>query len=454
MAYNPQNPNWQATMANSSPVVLASNQSAIPITDNSGSLTVDNAWTFAVQSAQSGSWNVWVNNASWASAVNIQDWGNSITVDWAVTANIGTTNGIALDATLTGWTTKAIVRWGAKGTTTASDVTSTAEWANNQALDVQIYHGGTAKDPTQIRSLASWTDSVTTVPSGTQIVSGTVSLWTWVNTIGAISNTAFTANAWTNLNTSALALETWGNLATVKTNTDNLNLAIGSTTTGQKGNLAMWATTTAAPTYTTWQSNPLSLTTTWALRVDNSWVTQPISGNLTTVSTVTNLSQLWGTAISMNTGVRDAWTQRVTIATNDVVPVTDNAGSLTVDAPVGTPVFVRLSDGATAISTLPVSIAATVTTKETRSATPSQTSPSVTTASTSILASNANRLGATIYNDAGSTCFVKLGATASATSYSVQVAVGGYYEVPFQYTWAIDGIVSSGTATLRVTELT
>lgn len=38
-------------------------------------------------------------------------------------------------------------------------------------------------------------------------------------------------------------------------------------------------------------------------------------------------------------------------------PVTDNAGSLTVDAPVGTPVFVRLSDGSSAIATLPVSLA-------------------------------------------------------------------------------------------------
>jgi hypothetical protein len=35
-------------------------------------------------------------------------------------------------------------------------------------------------------------------------------------------------------------------------------------------------------------------------------------------------------------------------------PVSDNAGSLTVDAPVATPVFVRLSDGAAAISALPV----------------------------------------------------------------------------------------------------
>jgi hypothetical protein len=52
---------------------------------------------------------------------------------------------------------------------------------------------------------------------------------------------------------------------------------------------------------------------------------------VTTVSTVTNLAQQGGVAISLNTGVRDTGTQRVTIATNDVVPVTDNSGSLTVD---------------------------------------------------------------------------------------------------------------------------
>lgn len=64
-----------------------------------------------------------------------------------------------------------------------------------------------------------------------------------------------------------------------------------------------------------------------------------------TVATVTNLAQMSGVAISLNTGVRDTGTQRVTIATNDVVPVTDNAGSLTVDAPVGTPVNAQISDG-------------------------------------------------------------------------------------------------------------
>lgn len=45
----------QTTMSASLPVALASNQSALPITDNSGSLTVDNGGTFAVQATVAAS---------------------------------------------------------------------------------------------------------------------------------------------------------------------------------------------------------------------------------------------------------------------------------------------------------------------------------------------------------------------------------------------------------------
>lgn len=62
---------------------------------------------------------------------------------------------LALDSTLTGGAAKTIARGGAKGITTAADVTSTAQGSDHQALDVQIYHGGTAKDPTQIRALTA-----------------------------------------------------------------------------------------------------------------------------------------------------------------------------------------------------------------------------------------------------------------------------------------------------------
>jgi plasmid maintenance system antidote protein VapI len=65
-----------------------------------------------------------------------------------------------------------------------------------------------------------------------------------------------------------------------------------------------------------------------------------------------NQAQVAGTAVSVNSGAKDAGTQRVILASDQtVVPVSDNAGSLTVDAPVGTPVFTRLSDGTAALTT-------------------------------------------------------------------------------------------------------
>lgn len=56
-----------------------------------------------------------------------------------------------------------------------------------------------------------------------------------------------------------------------------LQVAQGSTTSGQKGALGLGAVTTTAPTYTTAQTSPLSLTTAGALRTDASATTQPIS---------------------------------------------------------------------------------------------------------------------------------------------------------------------------------
>lgn len=133
MAYNPSNPNGQATMANSEPVVIASDQSAVPVSDNGGSITVDGTVTVTQSTAanlkvdlsgtganttaikvdgsaatqpvsgqlevtKAGLWtldsnsgvdigDVTINNAAGASAVNIQDGGNSITVDGSVSVS-------------------------------------------------------------------------------------------------------------------------------------------------------------------------------------------------------------------------------------------------------------------------------------------------------------------------------------------------------------------------------
>ncbi len=66
-----------------------------------------------------------------------------------------------------------------------------------------------------------------------------------------------------------------------------------------------------------------------------------------------SLVEVIGTAGSAAAGVHTIQG----VASMTPVQVGDNSGSLTVDAPVGTPVFVRLSDGSAAITTLPVSLA-------------------------------------------------------------------------------------------------
>lgn len=87
----------QATMANSSPVVLSSNHSNIPVSLQTALVT--------------GTATIGAVTAPGAAA-------------------------LALDATLTGGTQKAINRGGAKGSTTAADITSTSIDTNHQGIDI------------------------------------------------------------------------------------------------------------------------------------------------------------------------------------------------------------------------------------------------------------------------------------------------------------------------------
>lgn len=72
-----------------------------------------------------------------------------------------------------------------------------------------------------------------------------------------------------------------------------------------------------------------------------------------------------------------------------------------------------------------------------------------------LLAANQNRKLVTIFNDSTAVLYVKFGATASTTSYTVQIGVGQYFEAPAPvYTGVIDGIWASdpGTGAARITE--
>jgi hypothetical protein len=75
--------------------------------------------------------------------------------------------------------------------------------------------------------------------------------------------------------------------------------------------------------------------------------------------------------------------------------------------------------------------------------------------STQVVAANAARKGLLLVNDDANVCYVKYGTAASATSYTVALVTGAYWEMPRPtYTGIIHAIwAGDGAGSLRVTEL-
>jgi hypothetical protein len=69
------------------------------------------------------------------------------------------------------------------------------------------------------------------------------------------------------------------------------------------------------------------------------------------------------------------------------------------------------------------------------------------------LVANADRRGALIFNESTAVCYVKFGATASATSYTIAIAPSAYYEVPAWYSGQIDAVWASANGAAQVTEI-
>jgi hypothetical protein len=142
-----------------------------------------------------------------------------------------------------------------------------------------------------------------------------------------------------------------------------------------------------------------------------------------------NLTKVAGTAVDTSTGNASAGTQRVVLATNQpVVPISDNAGSLTVDAPVATPVFVRLSSGSAAVDTIPVS----------GPLTSAQTLTAVTTVGTVSTLTNQSQMG-------GQAIAMGSGARSAGTQ-RVTIATDDVVPASQSGTWNITNV--SGTVSL------
>lgn len=115
------------------------------------------------------------------------------------------------------------------------------------------------------------------------------------------------------------------------------------------------------------------------------------------------------------------------------------------------PDSVRIGDG---VDLLAINADGSINTQVAKSSTSDVTSVAGSVSNVTLLASNASRIGATISNDSTSNLFLKLGAIAASTSYTVKLSTDDFFEVPFGYTGIIDGIWSVASGDARITELT
>jgi hypothetical protein len=334
----------------------------LPVNDAGGSLTVDGTVGVSGSVAVTGTFFQATQPVSVASAVPVTDNGGSLTVDgtfWqatqpvsgTVTANAGTnlnTSLLATEAEL-------------EATTAATLAVGTAV----AAVETAIEDLGADADAADIVYLAKL-DDIIAATEATQAAVQTID-----NAIAGsemqvdIVSGSVTANAGTNLNTSALALEAGGNLDDIVT----LLTAQALLLDGLETELAAIKTAVQL--------------------IDNS-----ISGSETQVDVVAALP-----AGTNNIGDVDiASTPKVTSATLENV-----ASSAT---------NVTLFD------------------------------------------SNAAAKGRMIHNDSTAVLYVKFGATATSSSYTVKMASDSYYEFPEPvYTGIVDGIWASANGSARCTEV-
>ena len=170
--------------------------------------------------------------------------------------------------------------------------------------------------------------------------------------------------------------------------------------------------TTAAPTYTTGQLNPISLTTTGLLRIDGVY---PIN----TTTPTTDVTFVGGAVT----------TAAPTYTTGQLSALSlDTSGNLRVTG------FVTTNKASTsAVTSVPGA-----------------------TTNTSILAANPSRVFASIYNGMNKNMYVLLnGGTARSSNYSILLITGSYWEVPNDWTGAIQAVWANGVSgNALVTELT
>lgn len=356
--------------ANSTAWLVTGTGGTFPITDSGGSITVDNGGTFAVQAAQSGTWNIGtvttVTTLSTLSTitnvVHIDDNAGSITVDGTVTASIAagaTTIAKAEDSASADadvGVPALAVRKATPANTSGTDgdyeflqMSAGRLWVDPSGVTLTVAshavtNAGTFAVQAAITaasgSIASGAVASGAIASGAiasgAVASGAVASGAFAS--GSISAGAVAAGA-----TSFVKLEDVASadadagvacLAVRKASPANTSGSDGDYEFLQMSAGRVWASATIDAALPAGTNGIGKLTANSGVTIGAVEIAAAQTlATVTTVSTVTNLSQLAGAAIAMNTGTRSAGTQRVTIATDDVVPASQsgtwNIGTVT-----------------------------------------------------------------------------------------------------------------------------
>lgn len=319
----------------------------IHIDDNAGSLTVDNGGTFVVQASKSGTWS------------NLGISGGTITVTQATGTNLHT-----------------VVDSG-----TISTITNVVHVDDN-AGSLTVDNGGTFA--VQATKSGTWSNlgisggTIAATQSGTWNV-GTVSTLTTITNPVAVTK----SGAWTNLGISGGTINTITNVVHIDDNSGSLTVDNGGTFAVQAAKSGAWTNLgisggTIAVTQATASNLNATVvgTGTFAVQesgaqliVDNAGFTD---GTSKLIMAGYIFDEVAGTALTENdaaaarinanrakVGVIEDGTTRARYATvtaanalkvdasGVAVPITDNSGSLTVDAPVGTPLFATVTPSTT-----------------------------------------------------------------------------------------------------------
>lgn len=344
---------------------------------------------------QGGSWSVAINNAAGASAVNIQDGGNSITVDGSVSvSNFPATQAIsAVSLPLpTGAATQATLA------TLLLDATFTGR--------INTLGQKTSANSTPIVIASDQTVIPISDNGGSITVDGSVSISNFPATQAVTQSGTWTVQPGNTANTTP-----W--LATIS----------------QGGNSA---TVSAAG----------------ALKVDGSAVTQPVS----IAATVgVNLAQINGVTGLAGNGVTGTGSQRVTIASDNtafsVNAVQSGTWATRIQDSSGTSITLGQKTGANSV---PVVIAS----DQDRSSTVTHSNIAGSASAVTLQAANTARLGWSVYNDSNRDWYVRWGASASTTNFDVLVIPNAYLEIPFKYVGIITGIQTVANGNARVAEFT